>query len=495
MPEALRPYQVVCVEQARAALAAGRHPVVVVPTGGGKTHVGAEIVRRATTRGRRVLWLAHRKELVEQAAERLRRFDIACGIIMAGYPEDREQLVQVASIQSLVRRDAFDAQLVIVDEAHHIRAKTYQSVLEALPGVPLIGLTATPRRLDGKGLGQYFAEIVAPVSVQDLVDMGALVLPIAYAPSNPDLRGIRKARGDYEIGALNTLMQDRHLVGDVVQHYLRVAAGRRGILFACGIEHSQSLVAEFTAAGVRAAHLDGETPRAEREDMLRRLRDGELDIVSNVGVLTEGYDLPALEVAIIARPTASWALHTQMIGRIMRPKPDGGACILLDHAGNISRHGLPDEPVEHSLADEPEQQPDRPAEAGPRIRVCRQCYAVMAGGASHCPVCQTVPAANITVDVHAGELVQVTRRQAAANLKTRKAERYLALAEEASAKGYRLGWASNRYRQEFGVWPRGDWFRVVNRMVRERCQHVKRDGRICVFCFDGAATFGEFMGA
>lgn len=487
MSEQLRPYQKLAVEMAWEALKAGERPVVVIPTGGGKTHVGCEIVRRVIENGRRVLWLAHRKELIDQAAARIRRFGIEPGVIMADCVEDRERRVQVASVQTLVRRNAWPADLVIVDEAHHITSKTYERILDAMPGVPLVGLTATPRRLDGKGLKRFFDRIVAPVSVSDLLAMAPpmLCMPDMWAPTQPDLSAAKLARGDFQAEDINRVMRQRHIVGDIVRHYRKVADGCTGIVFACGVEHSREIVAEFVADGITAEHLDGDTPKEERERILCELRDGTVQIVSNVMVLTEGWDLPDLEVVIIARPTASETLHQQMVGRVMRPKAPDRRCILIDHTGNLGRHGSPDTPQDHDLEDRPAAKVGLGSSS--KVRVCPRCWAALPTATRRCR-CGHVWT-GIEVEVHGGELQQIpTKKRAAEALKQRKAEKFCQLLEEAMKCGYETGWAAHRFRAIFGRWPRGAWHMLAVRAFRDICPHLKRIGGVCKFCLQDERT-------
>ena len=479
----LRPYQQQAVDGARAAVVAGRDPVVVIPTGGGKTVVGCAIVQGAVSRGRPVLWLAHRMELVDQAHQRLERHGIAAGIIMAGRDEDRAQLVQVASIQTLARRALPPARLIVLDEAHHVRAESYERLLQHYPEASVIGLTATPVRLDGRGLGETFDEIVAPVSCADLIEQGFLVEPRYFAPSQPDFTGVRRLGGDYQQDEAAEVM--RGLTGNVVQHYQRLGNGGRAVVFACNVAHSQALVAAFNAAGIVAEHLDGDTPKAERQALLARLASGQTRVVSNCSVLTEGWDLPALEVCILARPTTSWALHLQMIGRVMRPAGDKQA-VVLDHAGNLVRHGFPTDPVEYDLSD---SRRAKPADDLPKARVCKGCLATMPAAATTCGVCQQPfpVTAKPPLSESGGELREV---KAGRDEKARYYEDLMFMARKA---GYFRGWVSHQYRARFGVWPRGPWRRGIDlalvagdpKVGLGPCPHVKRTEGVCNFCGDG----------
>lgn len=285
-------------------------PLLCLPTGGGKTSVAAEIIRAAVARGNRCIFLVHRRELVDQAVERLAEFGVKAGRILAGHYEVRSLPVQVACIPTLVRRKHWPAELVIVDECAHATSRSWTDVIGRYPDSFVIGLTATPIRLDGKGLGDIFGCIVEPVSTRALIEQGHLIEPKVFAPP-VDLGGIPVKRGDYSIPELAVRMEK--LTGSITKEWLGHARGMKTVAFAVNVEHSQKIVAAFREIGVRAAHIDGGTANHVRAEALRRLRAGDLDLVSNCMVLSEGWDLPSLRCAILARPTKSLALFRQCL--------------------------------------------------------------------------------------------------------------------------------------------------------------------------------------
>lgn len=268
----LRDYQTAVVKRVEAACATGlRRILVVLPTGGGKTIIMAQIILDYLASGGGVLVLAHRRELIAQNSAKLHAAGADHGIIQAGFPTRPGERVQVASVQTLharaVRTAAIDmppATLVIVDEAHHVRARTYRQILDAYPDATVIGLTATPCRSDGRGLGAVFQAIVEGPSVAELIATGFLVPTRVYAPSVPDLAGVKVERGDYVERQLAARMDDAKLIGDVVTHWHRLADRRRTVVFATGVAHSLHLRDEFRRSGVLAEHIDGETPIEER---------------------------------------------------------------------------------------------------------------------------------------------------------------------------------------------------------------------------------------
>lgn len=414
-------------------------PLYVAGTGSGKTTVASEIIRRHTERGGRSLFLVHRKELVDQAVNRLADHSITAGRIRAGDATALHLPVQVASILTLARRKHWPASLVIVDEAQHAPSQSFRNVLDRYPDAIICGLTATPCRLDGKGLGDYFGCIVEPITTAELVAAGYLVAPKVFAPP-VDLSGIKKSMGDYSLPELVDRVSP--LVGSITATWLERARGMRTICFACTIEHSRKIVEAFQAAGVNAAHVDGTTAEAEREDALTKLRAGDIDIISNVALFGEGVDMPELQCVILARPTKSLALFRQAVGRVLRPP---GPVIVLDHAGNHHEHGLVTDPVIWSLTGAVR----KPQAAS--VRTCRVCFALYDPALPACPDCGTValpePRATKPGVENEGELVEFKTRES-------KADYYRAVVIDASRSRYAIGWARMRYKAKFGTFPR-----------------------------------------
>ena len=442
----LRDYQEAAVRGVGEAL--DRNPILVAPTGSGKTVMAVALIERL---GCRTLWLAHRKELIDQAAASLERNGLSVGLIKAGYPSTPMFRCQVASVQTLVRRERPRAELVVIDEAHHATAETYRSILDSYPDVPRVGLTATPFRLDGRGLGDLFGEIVIAASTGELVEAGYLHAPKVWASKSPDLRGMRMTAGDFNLGQLAERTNTGELNADIVQSWSKHAAGRRTVVFAVNVAHSQDIVAAFQEAGVAAEHLDGSMNDKDREALLKRLRLGQTLVVSNCMVLTEGWDLPALECAVIARPTASLNLHLQMIGRIMRAAEGKEACTVLDHAGNHHVHGLVTRRVKYSL--EPGSRVGFEDPLG--LRRCRACGLYFDIGMKQCPECgwmagQGSGAAGAAgAPIHGeGELVAFDD----GNYEYRK-DVWLLLEAQREAMGYQAGWSAYRFKDRFGEWP------------------------------------------
>jgi DNA repair protein RadD len=339
-----RPYQETAIQSARDKIAGGCKRILLnSPTGSGKTIIAAGIVQRAVAKGKRVLFLAHRRELIHQTCAKLVEGGVLnFGVIMAGHRINHAAApVQVASIQTLVRRELPPADLVMVDECHRAASRSYLSVLANYPQAAVIGLSATPERLDGKGLDDIFHDMVVVATVPDLIEMGFLVKPTCYVGATADLSGVATRRGDYDEGQLAEAMDKPRLTGDIVANWLRLAKGRPTAVFAAGVEHARHITAEFVAAGIAAATVTGETPANEREAIIADWRAGFIQVCVNVFIFVEGFDFPELECVVLARPTQSVSLYLQAVGRVMRPSPDKTQAIIIDHAGCCQMHGQP----------------------------------------------------------------------------------------------------------------------------------------------------------
>uniref|UniRef100_A0A6M3K172 Putative type III restriction enzyme n=1 Tax=viral metagenome TaxID=1070528 RepID=A0A6M3K172_9ZZZZ len=398
MTYGLRPYQQRAVEELASVMRAGVcAPLLVAATGSGKTVVACHVIEEQMAH-RPVLFLAHRAELIAQCSAKLAENGIRHGIIKAGMDRGGHgERVQVASVQTFARRlrnMRHDYGLVIVDEAHHAPANTYQQIIahcsaEAWFGngsVPaVIGLTATPYRTDGAPLGNLFDRIVKMADMADLISGGYLVTPRLFrGKARIDLAGLAVRNGDYEEGALGERMRRPALIGHAVAEYLRLAVGGRGVAFCASVRHSRYVAEAFNVAGVRAEHLDGETPDAERAAILARFRSSQTRIVANCGVLTEGYDEPRIQVILAMRPTMSRCLWRQMCGRGLRPCPEIGKAhvLLLDHAQWTDRHGYLTDPDHYEL--ETGLLPEMP---GAEEIVCRACGAQLRSRPPFCPQC------------------------------------------------------------------------------------------------------------
>ena len=384
----LRDYQQEDVGRLRQAVNRSGSVVYVLPTGGGKTVVAGEIARLAAAKGSPTLFLVHRRELVKQASSTLKDAvpGTPIGIEAAGWPRNPWALLQVGSVQTVVRRDVRKPKLIIVDEAHHARAKTWEVVLDRWPRAKRIGLTATPERLDGKGLGEHFAEMVLGPTIPELVEDGHLApCRVLRIPSGLRLEGLKKDKnGEFTRSAMGKRVTGA-VVASAVAAYLRYAPGRRAIFFGIHREHSRKVCEGLRAKGVRAAHVDATDPTARRDRVMNALRTGGLDVVGNCDLISEGFDAPACEVVMMGSHTASVTRYLQQAGRAMRPGPDKTA-LILDLAGNSHHLGLPDDVRDWNLEDGEVVEVQK-TRAAPRL--CPLCHAVFRG--PKCPQCQYQP--------------------------------------------------------------------------------------------------------
>lgn len=401
----LRDYQTAIIDETRAALRDHTSVLIQSATGSGKTNLATYMIGRAAERGRRAWFVCHRDFLLTQTAATFDRIGVNYGYIAAGREFNPYRQVQIASIDTLRRRlDRLGPpDLIVWDEAHHVAATSWSAVRRwadearqdgGSTGRPTshIGLSATPARLDGRGLDGAFSALVRGPSTAWLIERGFLSGYRAFAPSAPILTGVHTRAGDYARGELAAVMDTGEIAGNIVGTYKEHANGKRAIYFAVSVEHSKHIAAAFCQAGVAARHLDAGSSAVERSDAARGLAEGRIAVLCNVDLFGEGFDLAAqagtdvpIEGVGLCRPTQSLALHLQQVGRALRPKPE--PAIILDHAGNCMRHGLPDDERVWTLAGRVGG--SRPGASAPPVRQCLSCYAVFSPREA-CPYCGVI---------------------------------------------------------------------------------------------------------
>jgi DNA repair protein RadD len=449
----LRSYQEQDIATIRALFQQGARTVCYCgATGSGKTIMFCHAAHKAMEKGQRVLIVVHRQELIDQTVAALAIEGVPFGIIASGYRENLQAPVQVAMVQSLVNRlDRLrDVRLLVVDECHHVLAQTWRTIVDALPNALVLGVTATPERLDGKGLGEVFSALVIGPSVKNLIDARWLSPFVIFAPEHTvDLKRVRSVAGDYALNDLTQRMNTDVVLGDVVTEFGKHLLGRTALAFCVTIAHSRATARFLRAHGIRTEHLDGDTPGAERREIIARLARGETDVVCNCGIISEGLDIPSVGGVILLRPTKSVGLHLQQVGRALRPSEGKDRAVILDHSGNTYKHGFPD--LEHawSLNGRPKQRRSAP------VKRCPNCGALIAASAKVCPECSVaLPTKPAPIPVST-PLVEITPADGF--------ERWLAhgqfsavtewagtnearLHQVARARGYQPGWVYYRLR-------------------------------------------------
>ena len=425
----LRPYQNALIERARANFITGKQSqLLVLPTGGGKTVCFSYMAARAVEKGLRVWILAHRVELLDQISRTLTSFGVPHGMVAPGYMGDRRRPVQVASVFTLVRRlDRYEApDLIIVDEAHHaISASTWGRVITAFPKAKLLGVTGTPIRLSGEGLGDLFQTMVQGPSPRELIELGALSPYRLFAPTGVDLTGVHTRMGDFVRGELLAAVDKPSITGDAVKHYQKLAPGRRAVAFCISVEHAVHVSESFRAAGISAQAIDGGMDRTLRASVLSEFSAGRIQVLASCDLISEGFDVPAIEAAILLRPTQSVGLYLQQVGRALRTFPGKTEAIILDHAGNVSRHGLPDEERVWSLDGSAKKKGAQKSEVP--VKTCGSCFATVASAATHCSCGFEFPVAKREVEHVEGELQEVDLATA---VRMRRAEQGRAQSEQ-----------------------------------------------------------------
>jgi DNA repair protein RadD len=368
----LRDYQALAIEMIRVEMRAGHKKILLqMPTGAGKTVVFCHIIKSAVQKNKRVMALVRGRLLVSQMSKRLFREGVSHGTLLAGHWNFKSHYpVTACSIDTLISRKLRPrADIIVIDEIHMATSDSYKKIIEDYPEAVIVGVTATP--YCKKSLLHVASTIVKPISMTQLVEQGYLVPARYFAPYQPDLTGVEVSRstGDYKQDQLGRAMEKRSIVGDIVTHWKRLAENRPTLCFAVNIEHAKMIVEIFNAAGVGAEHHDADSSDEERDAAIKRLVTGETRIISNVGIFCTGVDIPAVGCIVMARPTKSYNLHIQVLGRGTRAAPGKEDFLVLDHAGNVLEHGfISDEPAA-SLA-------GMITVSKPKIFTCDFCYAI-----------------------------------------------------------------------------------------------------------------------
>ena len=408
----LRDYQEAAISRIRDSFRHGNKRVLLVsPTGSGKTVIFSYVAAGTAKNHKRVLIIAHRRELLKQISKALKTAGVKHAVLTAGYRGIPSTPVVVASVFTLAKRLKHwpEPSLIVGDECHHFTPdSTWGKVVNHFPNAFLLGVTATPERLDGKGLGLMFDDMVVGPSVAELTAQGFLSPADVYAPSMPDLNAVRSRAGDYAGTDLEVAMDKPSITGSAVSHYTKLAAGKRACVFCVSVRHAKDVAEDFRRAGYNASHVDGSMDIDERDRILADFERGTVQVLTSCDLISEGFDIPAIEVAILLRPTQSLSLYLQQVGRAIRIHPDKTSTIVLDHAGNTARHGFIDEHREWELTDGSVRK-KREGEQAPSARTCPECYAVHRP-TPVCPKCGHIyKINNRKVEQRDGELVQISK--------------------------------------------------------------------------------------
>ena len=437
-------------------------------TGSGKTVMASAFVNHSIKQNKNVLFLAHRRELIKQCSEKLDTEKVRHGIIMAGEPYHFWCTTQVASIDTLRSRSITNkkeelpkADLIIIDEAHRCLSNTYLKIINLYKDSQVLGLTATPIRSDGRGLGHIFQDMVQAPSIGQLIREGHLVECSYYAPTIPDLKGIQTSMGDYNTVQLAEKMDKPKLIGDIVSSWVKIGNNKKTIVFASSVAHSKNIAESFKDIGIKAAHIDGTTDNKERERVLNEFNHGNMKIICNCMVLTEGFDCPPAEVCVLARPTKSLGMYIQMVGRVLRPYKDKEHATIIDHSGAVYTHGFVENDIEWDL------DPKKPLTIKERKKIrdkeeaqiiCEGCFSVFSGS-NICPKCGHIQERKSKyIEVLDKELGFVDKKTKTVKKKLSYApefrkEFYSMLLGYCALRNYKTGWAYHTFKQRFKTYP------------------------------------------
>lgn len=431
----LRPYQSALLDEVRQAYREGAYrPCIVLPCGGGKSCITAEAAKCATDKGNRVLFLVHRKELVEQIIQTFYNW----GVDLA--------LCRVMMVQTACRRikRLKPPRLIITDENHHCLASSYRKIYDAFPDAQCLGVTATPVRLNGGGLGDVNDRLVLGVSAKWLIANNYLAPYEYYAPTAENLSDIHIKRGEFDAGEAEERLNTATIRGDVIKHYNRLAAGKKAICYCTTVAHSKEMAERFCDSGIPAAHIDGSTDKYTRDKIIAQFRAGTIRILCNVDLISKGFDVPDCACAILLRPTQSLTLFIQQSMRAMRYQP-GKTAIIIDHVGNYTRFGMPDDDREWTLETAPRKK--KMVADKEKVRQCPECFFTFPA-APVCPKCgYKRPEVQRNVEEDKTTNLELIRGFTVDTKTIEDCHTYADLVNYAQTHGYKRGWAYYQAKQ------------------------------------------------
>lgn len=457
----LRPHQQQVLTELRKSWKTNKTHIVSAPVGFGKTAVAAAITHGFISRGLRVLFVAPYTTLVNQTAKRFMEYGLPQpGIIWQQHEwTDPNNLIQIASADTLIRRVPPDVDLIICDEAHIRRAKLNKLIDET--ECPTIGLSGTPYPT---WMSKVYENLVKVTTMRELIEQGYLSDYDVYAPTNPSMKGVKTTSlaafgNDYNEEQIAEIMNGAQIVGDIVENWIENGENRPTICFAVNVLHANHLTNEFNRAGVQAEVMTAETPQEDRTMIIKRFEDGITKIICNVGVLIAGFDSD-VRCIIYARPTKSEIRWVQSLGRGLRTAKGKDKCLIFDHSGTVHRLGFPcsieyDE-LQTGEDKEPEKQARKEREKKEKQpKECGKCKYMKPAGVYICPRCGHKPLAGENVEVDESRKIEKIKGESKTATKEEKQDFYSMALNHAALKGYKKGWAANKYKEKFGVWPRG----------------------------------------
>ncbi len=464
-PPKLRPYQEELIKDLYEALNAGHKRVAIIAgTGAGKTIISGQICAHAEAAGKRLMFLVHLDVLVGQTYEKMKAFGLQCGFIKAGWEENREAPIQIASIQTMAKRrwwQKWPADVVFYDEGHitlfsqvgkKVMTKTHANSVHLV-------MTATPLRLGKEQLGDYLETLVSSPVPNVLQEMGYLSTMKYYSmprDSMANLEEVKTSRGDYDEKDLKNACDRAELVEKIVQEWFRIGKGKRTIAFCVDIEHANHVAEEFRKAGITADTVDGNTSIKDRQQLYHALKAGELMVLTSCNVISIGFDEPSVEVGLMLRPTMSSAMHFQQLGRVMRISPQTGKeyGIILDQAGNLQRLGFPEDVEDYSL-------PTRKASTGgggaPPTKPCPACGRIVLSFIVKCPDCAHQWISERPVNTE--NMVEIYSNAQAQQIKDVPTliELYHGHRRRAYKQGRGPGWAKRTFIDQCDREPKSEW--------------------------------------
>lgn len=438
----LREYQTKSIELIKKEFQSGnRRTCLHLATGAGKTVIFSEILKRTAILGKKCLVITRGRKLVQQASDRLFRESVEHGTLLAGHWNYKlNRNVLVCSIDTLLARGIKpDADLIIIDEAHlFTKSSKAGKFLSQYPSAFVLSVTATPWATGG--LKHITNSVIQPISMNGLILEGYLVPFRIFAPSTPDLKEVKVSPStkDYVNNQLETAMVKGSLTGNIVENWKKVASDRKTIVFAVNIHHSKIIVENFKVSGIKAEHCDADSTDEERNEIIKKLERGEISIVSNVGIWTTGVDLPFVDCIVMARPTQSRNLYIQSVGRGTRIFDGKKDCLVLDHAGNVHRHGLPTHEPNVNL--EGKQTISTIRES----KTCKECFCVFIG--SRCPECGK----EIEISVKIKKQILETEEQLKEITESPVVIIHNMLLKEQKETGKHIGWVYHKLVNRFG---------------------------------------------